>query len=482
VRILVDGEEIGTTLATTHRADLADAGIGTGDAAFVFHFPRPLASVRAHTVRVLAGDADVHGSPMTFPGLEGLAPDVVTRLRAAVRDAFAQAFGQAQLEQAALVLTGEIAEAMVIPPYAEGRRNVALFIDDRIPRATRDAGSQAVISHMQSLRRLGFDVVFVASAEAAPHDPEAAASLARDGITCLDRNSVGGPGGALRGLRGATALVYLHRLSNAARWLAEARAWAPKARIVFSVADLHYLRLERMSAVLGTPPPDAIKLAELAAAREADIVLTHSRAEADLLAREAPEAAVRVVPWAIQPRPVTTPFAARSGVAYVGSFGHPPNRDALTFLLDEIMPRVRTVAPDIKLLLAGSEMPDDLGLAGRPGIELLGFVPDLNDIFNRVRLTTAPLRFGAGLKGKVLDSYAYGLPCVCSPVAVEGLDLPPLLANCVVEGADATASLILRLHADEAACASIGRAGVAWVEETLGEARIDAAMRGVVEV
>jgi len=424
VRVLVDGEDVGGTLAAAHRADLAEAGIGTGDAAFVFHFPRPLASVRAHTVRVLVDDVEVQGSPVMSPGTEELAAEVVTWLRAAVRDGFAQAFGQAQLEQAALVLTGEIAEAMRIPPYAEGRSNVALFIDDRIPRATRDAGLQALISHMRSLRWLGFDVVFVASSDAAPHDREAAASLARDGITCLDRTAVGGPGGALSGLRGATALVYLHRVSNASRWLTEARAWAPKARIVFSVADLHYLRLERMSAVLGTPPPEAIKVAELAAAREADIVLTQSQAEADLLARVVPEAVVRVVPWTVQARPVTTPFAERSGVAFVGSFGHPPNRDALMFLLDEIMPRVRTIAPDIKLLLAGSEMPDDLGLAGRPGIEVLGWVPDLADVFNRVRLTTAPLRFGAGLKGKVLDSFAHGLPCVCSPVAVEGLDLP----------------------------------------------------------
>ncbi len=479
VQVFVDDVLVGETQAATFRADLAAAGIGSGEAAFSLHFPRPISPARARTVRVMAGGAEVYGSPMVLPGMDSLSPEVASQLRAAVRAGFAQAFGPAQLEQAAVIVTSEIAAAMAIPAFAEGRSNVALVIDDRLPRATRDAGSQAVISHMRSLRRLGFNVVFIASSEAAAHDPEAAALLQSEGITCLDRVAVGGPGVALRGLRQAVSLVYLHRLSNAARWLAEARAWAPGARIVFSVADLHFLRLDRMAAVLGTWVEDAIRVAELDAVREADVVITHSQVEAELLGREVPEAVVRVVPWAVATRRLGVAFSERSGVAYVGSFGHPPNRDALMVLLDEVMPRVRTVAPEIKLLLAGSEMPGDLGLEGRPGVEVLGYVPDLADIFRRVRLTAAPLRFGAGLKGKVLDSFAYGLPCVCSPMAVEGLDLPDLLAGCVAEGAEATAELILRLHADESACAAIGAAGIAWVDENFNPSRIDAAMRKV---
>ena len=98
------------------------------------------------------------------------------------------------------------------------------------------------------------------------------------------------------------------------------------------------------------------------------------------------------------------------------------------------MPLVRQTNPAITCLLVGADMPDPVRRLAGPGVEVVGRVGDLGEqVFDRVRLTVAPLRFGAGVKGKVLDSFAAGVPCVMSEVAAEGLVLSPVLRALVGE-------------------------------------------------
>src|SRR5262249_41950633 len=104
---------------------------------------------------------------------------------------------------------------------------------------------------------------------------------------------------------------------------------------------------------------------------------------------------------------------------------------------------------------------------------------DLAEIFDRVRLTVAPLAFGAGIKGKVLDSFAAGVPCACTPIAAEGLDLPQPLHDCIADSPPAMAATIHRLHADEAANEACRSPGLNYVVSRLSEARIDEQMRHV---
>ena len=113
-------------------------------------------------------------------------------------------------------------------------------------------------------------------------------------------------------------------------------------------------------------------------------------------------------------------------MAFIGSYGHAPNLDAAWWLIQEVMPLVRAQDDGIECLLVGSNMPDTLKSAVAPGIRPIGRIEDLSGLFDRVRLTVAPLAFGAGVKGKVLDSLAAGVPCACTPIAAEGLDLPAM--------------------------------------------------------
>ena len=106
-------------------------------------------------------------------------------------------------------------------------------------------------------------------------------------------------------------------------------------------------------------------------------------------------------------------------------------------------------------------------------IDVVGPVDDLAEVFSRVRLTVAPLRFGAGIKGKVLESFAAGIPCVVSPVAAEGLMLPAPLPDLVADGVEAMARAILRFHNDASANQSAQAAALAMI------ARVVEAMAGV---
>ncbi len=172
------------------------------------------------------------------------------------------------------------------------------------------------------------------------------------------------------------------------------------------------------------------------------------------------------------------PFACRRGVAFIGGYKHRPNVDAAQYLIETVMPAVALAIP---CLLVGSGMPDHLQrlAAARPRIEAIGHVSDLNAIFDRVRLTVAPLAYGAGIKGKVLDSLAAGVPCVCTPAAAEGLDLPEPLAELVANTPVEMARSIAALHEDEGLNRACVEAGLAYMRTRHSEDQVDLALQRV---
>ena len=260
-----------------------------------------------------------------------------------------------------------------------------------------------------------------------------------------------------------------------------ARRHQAKTRIVYSVADLHFVRLARQAEVQGRPELTAasqqMRLTELTAAWHADAVITHSSVEAEVLRRHMRADKIHVVPWDVPLRPTSVPFALRGGIAFIGIYGHPPNVDAAHWLLREIMPRVWDVDPTIACLLVGGEMPDSLRLLRSDRVEPIGHVGDLAEIFDRVRLTVAPLSFGAGLKGKVLDSLAAGIPCVCTPRAAEGLALPAVLARHIASSPAGLAKAIVALHTDDDLNRTCSEAGLSFIRDFASTAQVGYGLR-----
>jgi glycosyltransferase involved in cell wall biosynthesis len=347
-------------------------------------------------------------------------------------------------------------------------RSRLLVLDVGMPDPNRDAGSNAVISHIKAMQALGFEVHFAPANLAGD-----GADLETIGVSVYKRPLVESIENLLKLQRDSYAVVYLHRVQIASRYLELARVHQPRARILYSVADLHHLRLARQAAVEGRPELQAlaeqVRLKELTSAWAADAVITHSQVEAKLLAKHMPSQKIFVVPWAVDLRRVRTPFCGRAGVAFIAGFAHGPNVDAAHWLVDQVMPEVWRRNPGVECVLAGSQTPPTLSALASERVQVLGFVPDLAEIFERVRLTVAPLAYGAGLKGKVLESLAAGVPCVCTPVAAEGFGFTPPLSELVGGDVGALASLIVSMHEDADANAAAAEAGLRFVREFAGK-------------
>ena len=472
--ILVDGAVVGHAVADRFRMDLARHGLGA--CGFAFTFETALSPLCRHVVSVQweANGQELPGSPVVVPPLDAFGPALETVIAAAVGALDGTTACEAALsfllEQAGRVrqriadhAAGPARHAIHRPTSAArpgGRR--ALVIDQRMPDARPDAGSHALPSHMRALQELGHAVSFVAADEmTADAEPltAAAISLCRSPVySCVED--------VLRRQAGAFDVVYIHKADSAARYLVLARRYQPKARIVYSVGDLHHRRIAGQAEVERRPDllavAERLRAAEYLAAWSADAVLTHTEAEADELRHGVPAARVHVVPWAVPTRPTAVPWADRRGLAFIGGYGDFHNRDAVEWLVSTVMPLVWRTDPAMTCTLMGRDMPPSLRRLEQPRIVAKGDVDDLGrEVFDRVRLTVAPLRFGAGLTGEALDSLAAGVPCAMTPIAAEGLGLGPALLECVGRDAQGLAACILRLHSDAAYNAKAVEAGLA---------------------
>ena len=470
LEVLDHGTLIGTILANEFRADLADAGIGNGWHGFHLPLTPALDADKPHSliVRGKGNGAVLAGSPALIAPVTGIDTALVQSLRAQLGNAMARAGSAAQARALLAMLTDEAEQLkqhhasllQAAGPLRQQRgtraklaARRALVIDDSWPRPDRNAGAQAILSHMQSLQKLGWQISFTAKTGAAP-DETAIALLEAQNIICLAAPAIGSVEEALARQAGQFELVYLHRVSVAAPYISLLRHYQPRARILYSVADLHHLRLARQGAVQDRPEltraAQRVRQQELAMMIHADAVITHSPAEASLLAAAGIGAdKLHIVPWAVPPLAKNPAHEQRHGLLFVGNFAHEPNLDGLDWLAEHVLPLVRETLPDMRLTVAGSFIP--AGMARRltaRGVELHGHVPDLAPLYAGARLALAPLRFGAGVKGKVLEAWAHGLPCMMTPVAAEGLPCPAALASAIAADAPGFAEAIIALYSD----------------------------------
>jgi glycosyltransferase involved in cell wall biosynthesis len=229
----------------------------------------------------------------------------------------------------------------------------------------------------------------------------------------------------------------------------------PQALRVFDTEALSFRRLELQSGIAESREQQAHFTAqgtltrqwEMRALQEADAVFCVTPEEQELVSQVAPGAATFVLPGVVEVAESPPAFEERRDLLFFGGFlagAGSPNEDALLYLVDEILPAFWEREPDAMLHVVGADVTPAVQALHGERVNVVGFVDDPREWFDRTRLHASPLRFGAGVKQKLLDTMAAGQPFVTTSVGAEGLGLggqSPLLV------ADEPTELAERVHA-----------------------------------
>ena len=172
---------------------------------------------------------------------------------------------------------------------------------------------------------------------------------------------------------------------------------------------------------------EEIKKDEISLFKNSDCVLTISHYEKDYFRNNFPDWDIEVIPTYIYkcefPLSENSNFLIRDGILFVGGFSHGPNLAGVQWFLKEIWPKIIVKNPKIKFYIVGSKMPEEISSLASKNIIPLGFISDeeLEKLYNEVRIVVAPLTFGAGVKGKIIESICHGVPVITTSIGAEGI-------------------------------------------------------------
>jgi len=371
------------------------------------------------------------------------------------REVFARKWRQALLAQPAPV-------DLPSPACVHARQRQVLVIDAMTPQPDRDSASLRLRNLMRLLQGEGAHVVFI---ESGLHYRQGYTDALRaSGVEVWCRPYLRSLHDWLRTHGARFDVVMLCRHYVAGDLIPLVRRHAPAAKVLFDTVDLHYLREARSARLRGDPvlqrAAAGTRTRELQCMAASDLTLVVSEAERILLAGDAPGVAVEVLSNLHELAADGPGFEQRHGLVFVGGFQHPPNVDAVLWFVREVLPGVRTALPQVEFHCIGADPPPAiLALAEQPGVCVHGHVPDLAPAMQGMRVAVAPLRFGAGVKGKINLSMANGQPVVATACAVEGMHLRAgedvLVADLPADFADA----IVRLYQDRQLWERLARNG-----------------------
>ncbi len=331
-----------------------------------------------------------------------------------------------------------------------------LWLSPHLPRPDREAGHARIVHMIQAIRDAGDRIVLWAErCEDADHYgrlfeamgvPWFGASRPQRWGLVVESPAFSRAQDLLAAVPWDVVVISFPELAS--RLIPDVRRLRPGAALLIDDVDLHFLRQRRAEEAGITAPVVVSKEVELAAYAASDGVITASTYESEVLDEELlglPTWAVTVAAQA----PVAHPGDERRHVLFLGNFNHHPNVDVVDWWIDELAKRVAEYAQrpvTLRVIGTGSDTRAAEWLARAPdSLDIAGWVPDLEPEFAAARVFFAPLRYGAGTKGKILGALAHGLPVVTTSIGAEGNDEAVLEGLLVADDADELAGIVARL-------------------------------------
>ncbi len=346
-------------------------------------------------------------------------------------------------------------------------RRVVLVIDHYALEPDRDAGSRSTMGIIDSLLDAGWMVKYWPLNRL--YSPVYTVAMERRGIEVLDQRRPGDLRAWLTEHGEALDHLLVNRPDTAAEVLPHLM-WHADAVLSFYGVDLHFERLRREAELTG----NAAKLREAATMERLerrvwqnfDVVMYPSKEEAETVRAMSPDTlACDIVPFWSEAYPPREAPPARLSILFVAGFAHPPNVDAALFLIGQVMPALEREVGPVSVVLAGSNPTEAVRALAGLKVEVTGYVTDeeLDALYHRHRAAIVPLRFGAGVKGKVVEALSRGLPLITTSIGSQGI--PGLAAVVPVcnDVPDIVAAL-KRLLTDDAAWMAQSSAQLAFAQ------------------
>jgi GT2 family glycosyltransferase len=312
-------------------------------------------------------------------------------------------------------------------------RPVILIVDHCIPQPDRDAGSRTMWQFIRMFLHRGYSVKFWP--ENLYRDPVYAPLLEQNGVEIMyGAEYLNGFNGWMRQHGSELNHVLLSRPYVAVNFMDAVHAHSC-ARVLYYGHDIHHLRLQEQCRLY---PDDKTLRAESERMKklehqvwaQVDAIYYPSASETDYvgewLALHAPKVRSHTVPayaWDDLPDDAVVNLTERHDLMFVAGFAHQPNVDAAAWFVREVLPLIKQQFPHVRLALVGSNPSPAVQALQGDGIQVTGFVTDeeLALRYASVRAVVAPLRYGAGVKGKVIEAMHFGVPCVTTSVGAQGL-------------------------------------------------------------
>ncbi len=321
-----------------------------------------------------------------------------------------------------------------------------IVFDDHVPAPDRDSGSARMFLILKSLVKLGQPVFISLSNLRRPEYERMLNQAGVEIVPWIDYKRV------LKRRRFRVALFS--RPDVAGALMSSIKRTAPRIKSIYDTVDIVFLRLEREGLMVGDEHVAQLarryKKLETRLAHSCDQVWCVTSEDQAALAQEAPSARFQIIPNIHPLQDRGKSFAARQGLLFIGNFLHRPNTDAIHYFMQEIYPLVREAIPSVALFIVGDHAPPEIAAYASNEVTITGYVADVDPIFQSCRVFIAPLRFGAGMKGKIGQALSYGLPVVTTSVGAEGMGLENGREALIADGAREFAEALISVYNDGA--------------------------------
>lgn len=341
-----------------------------------------------------------------------------------------------------------------------GRR--ALIIEHHLPTPDRTSGSARLAAIIKLIREEGWDITFISDAKKENYrwmleNIERDLPKYENMLSCIGVSCFYGFEQAAELLKREGELFDLVVLSYPEimhKYAPLVRAFAPLAHLVYDTVDLHSLRFSREAAIRDKESELVMKAEyyeriERAGFQVADTVIAITPSEAEQIVLRCPK--VRepmIIPNIHCLGAKVTPSEKRTGLLFIGHYLHRPNEDAVCHFVRQIYPLIERQIPGIEFTMLGSSMTDKVKALGTEAIHPVGYVREPEPYFAKARIFVAPLRYGAGMKGKIGQALGLGLPVVSTSIGAEGMGLLNERHLLVADDPHAFAAAVVRLYTD----------------------------------